>query len=94
MKELVELFLSELPSRVSSIQGAFETGDVQTLKRLTHQLRGASAGYGFPTLGTAAGQIEDGLRSLNNETDTSKALLRISTEVNALVDMCRRANSV
>jgi HPt (histidine-containing phosphotransfer) domain-containing protein len=90
MKELIELFLTDLPVRIESLQAAHAAGNVAVLKRLAHQLRGASAGYGYPTLGFAAGAVEDGIRALGSDT-APQALSRIGEEVNALVDMCRRA---
>lgn len=92
MKELIELFLSELPQRIESINAAFRDGDAATLTRLTHQLRGASAGYGFPTLGSAAGEIEDRLRTLGKAA-APLALSKVSAEVNTLIDLCRRASA-
>lgn len=90
MKELIELFLSELPVRIETLRAAHAAGDSVALRRLAHQLRGASAGYGFPTLGTAAGEVEDRLRALDCVT-APQALAKIGAEVSALVDMCRRA---
>lgn len=90
MKELIALFLTELPQRINAIDTAYRAADSTSLTRLSHQLRGASAGYGFPTIGTAAGKVEDALRSLAS-TDPSQALARVSSEVRTLVDLCRRA---
>jgi HPt (histidine-containing phosphotransfer) domain-containing protein len=92
MKELIEYFLQELPSRIESVRAAHQAGDAASLKRLVHQLRGASAGYGFPQLGTAAGKVEDRLRGLTPETaGIPEALAKIGADVNQLIDMCRRA---
>ncbi len=92
MKELVELFLQDLPGRIDSIQKAQQAFDFETLKRMSHQLRGASAGYGFPTLGKAAGALEDRLRSLATQVQADpKALSQIGNELTQLIDMCRRA---
>lgn len=90
MKELIELFLSELPHRVDALSSAVRSGDAVAVTRLAHQLRGASAGYGFPSLGTAAGAIEDGLRAAG-VNEAPQALARIGADVNALIDLCRRA---
>ena len=92
MKELIELFLSELPVRIESLRAAHAAGDAVVLRRLAHQLRGASAGYGYPALGNAAGAVEDRLRTLGVESGPSpQALAKINAEIGALVDMCRRA---
>ena len=90
MKELLELFLKDLPVRIESLIAAHAAGDVARLTRLTHQLRGASAGYGYPDLGNAAGLVEDRIRRLGAEAEP-QALARIGADINALVDMCRRA---
>ena len=33
---------------------AYQAADVETLKRLAHQLSGSAGGYGFPTISEAA----------------------------------------
>lgn len=91
MKELIELFMQELPTRVEAIRQAQASGDSATLTRLTHQLRGASAGYGYATLGTAAGQVEDRLRGLASAgTPGSDTMAKIGAEISQLIDLCRR----
>ncbi len=87
MAELVELFVDELPQRIQSLRAAFESRDAQSLRRLTHQLRGASAGYGFPAIGEAAGAVESRLR-----TDPApEALDGLNRQLNDLIDLCARA---
>ena len=43
---LVERFLSGLPQRVSAIQSALHDSEMNQLKMLSHQLKGAAGGYG------------------------------------------------
>lgn len=88
MVELVEAFLAELPQRVASVERAFRAGQADELKRLSHQLRGAAGGYGFPTVGDAAAVVEVGLR---NASDPSAALRGMTTQVQELLDLCYRA---
>lgn len=90
MRELVELFTSELPDRVRSIQDAWSTREITALRRLVHQLRGASAGYGFPTIGRAAGAVEDRLRELSGSDEPGWQNLR--RQVDQLIDLCRSAS--
>lgn len=90
MAELIESFTSELPERVQAILAAAGEGRVSDLKRLSHQLKGAAGGYGFPTLGEAAGRVEDGLRAT---ADPTAALKAIAEDVRALVDLCTRASA-
>ncbi len=86
MAELVELFVSELPDRVESLERALTSGEFAQLQRLAHQLKGASAGYGFPTIGQAAASIEDALRR-GIESDVAM----LQQQVNGLIGLCRAA---
>ncbi len=63
MGELVELFLQELPERMKVSTEAWTAGDLKIVQRVAHQLRGSSAGYGFPSLGLVAGEVEDTIRT-------------------------------
>ena len=56
MAELVELFITELPARVNALRSAWQAGQVSDVERMAHQLKGSSAGYGFPAIGDAAGK--------------------------------------
>jgi len=89
MSELVELFVSELPQRVGAIESAWNNGKVDDLRRLSHQLRGSSASYGFAPLGQAAGQVEDQLRGISAPSDDS--LRNVKQTVDELLELCRRA---
>lgn len=91
LRELVQLFASELPDRIRAIEDAWSRREVNSLRRTVHQLRGASAGYGFPTIGRAAGEIEDGLRALGRSDDPGWGTLR--RQVDHLIDLCRSASA-
>lgn len=84
MAELLDLFLTELPKRVDSVMGAWRERELSTLRRIAHQMKGSCAGYGFPTLGAAAADVE---RTL----DQGAPLDQIAGEVSELVDLCQRA---
>lgn len=84
MKELVEMFVQEMPERIESIRAAFSAAELTRLRTLSHQLKGASAGYGFAPLGEAAGKVEDAVRSAPDELDAIRA------RVDELLDLCRR----
>ncbi|MGD0525928.1 MAG: ATP-binding protein, partial [Polyangiaceae bacterium] len=86
MREIVDLFVQELPERSSAIVRASKDGDVGTLKRLAHQLAGAAGGYGFPGITTAARAVEEALaEGLHGPAYESR--------IEALASMCRRARS-
>lgn len=87
MKELVDLFTAELPERLGQLTTAWASKDLPTIKRIAHQLRGSSAGYGYPTLGTTAGTLEDSLRNVNDPAGIPPSA---EFGVNQLMMMCRR----
>lgn len=86
MAELVELFISELPKRIEALNAAWNESRLGDVTRMAHQLKGSCAGYGFPTLGKAAGVLEDGLRGLAADGASG-----VSEEFRALMDLCSKA---
>ena len=89
MSELVGLFVSELPQRTDALLDAFRTQQWEIVQRISHQLKGASAGYGFPTIGAAAGKVEDVVRS--GPIAESGVVQRLDESVRELVALCQRA---
>ncbi len=85
MLEIIELFVDQMPSRISTLESAWRDRDHASLLRAAHQLKGASAGYGYASVGDAAGELEDALRSHEDALIESMA-----AQVNELVDLCRR----
>jgi len=84
MAELLDLFLSELPKRVDTVTNALRERELQTLRRVAHQMKGSCAGYGFPTIGAAAGSVE-------RTVEQGAPLEQIKGQVDELVDLCQRA---
>lgn len=58
MAELVEFFVDELPDRIAAFAEALEAGNWETVRTISHQLKGAAPGYGFNSVGEAAGKVE------------------------------------
>ena len=46
MVDIVEMFVEDMPRRLEALAAAWECVDVECLRRLAHQLKGAAAGYG------------------------------------------------
>lgn len=90
MAELVELFVSELPERLAALEAAWTSGDSQTLRRMAHQLKGAGAGYGFPVVSDAAGEVETAILARGSALPEAE-LKAVRAKVEALVALCRRA---
>jgi PAS domain S-box-containing protein len=59
---LMEKFIARLGERITAIESAIAQQDLQTLRTIAHQLKGAAKGYGYPQLGQTAAQIEQRLR--------------------------------
>jgi signal transduction histidine kinase/DNA-binding response OmpR family regulator len=86
MKEIVHQFVRDLPDRSSAILRATESSDVETLKRLAHQLSGSGGGYGFPRITEAAKAVEQALVDGANAT-------ALRGRVEELASLCRRARA-
>jgi HPt (histidine-containing phosphotransfer) domain-containing protein len=86
MLELVEMFVQELPQRVSALRQAITQSDLDSLQRLAHQLKGAAGGYGFPTITAAA-------KDLELTAKTTQDLEKMKTELEALAGLCARASA-
>jgi CheY-like chemotaxis protein/HPt (histidine-containing phosphotransfer) domain-containing protein len=82
MRKAVEGFINRLPARVVSLTSLVQTGETEELRRLTHQLKGAGAGYGFPQITEIAARVESLIKS-------SEQLDTIKTGVDELVELIR-----
>jgi CheY-like chemotaxis protein len=84
MAELVNVFLGELPERVYRIEQAMQTDDMGLLTSLSHQLKGAAGGYGYPSITQAARQLEESVK-------TQAELQEIHRCVDELSRLCAQA---
>ncbi len=87
MKGLLDAFVSELPARVAAIQNAWDDENLAHLRRITHQLKGAGGGYGYHVISDAAARLEASLSCGTEDVD------RVRTELDALIDLCLRAQA-
>lgn len=85
MQELVEEYVSKMSTRVEQIRGAYTSGDLESLSRLVHQLKGSGGGYGFPVVTERAHSLETTLNELSKDT-----LDQAHEELEALIEVCRR----
>jgi signal transduction histidine kinase/CheY-like chemotaxis protein/HPt (histidine-containing phosphotransfer) domain-containing protein len=58
MQHAIIAFISRLPQRVNSLVELSEKQEMDELRRLVHQLKGAGTGYGFPKITEAAAKAE------------------------------------
>ena len=87
MSELIQLFVEEIPDRVRTLQDFWQRRDLNELKRIAHQLKGSGGGYGFATLGAAAGTLE---HTLDQTASAQPDLDSIARQVDDLVNLCTR----
>jgi HPt (histidine-containing phosphotransfer) domain-containing protein len=91
MKEIVEMYIVEMPERISKLTELWRDQQLDELKRFAHQLKGASGGYGFPAVGSAAGKVESTINSLSDGS-ASTSLQQLRTQVEDLLGLCRRVS--
>ncbi|MFN7020297.1 MAG: Hpt domain-containing protein [Phycisphaerales bacterium] len=94
MRELVKLFVSELPSKLAEVLSALESEDLDGLRSRAHMLRGSCGGYGFAQIGAAAGRIESELIALSADgVERDSSIQSVRKQVAELADLCRRATA-
>lgn len=84
MLEIIEMFVDGLGERIDSILTAFDDRNFTAVSGIAHQLKGASGGYGYPSLSDLAFDVEQ-LARKNADEDQIEAALTL------LVDQCRCA---
>jgi signal transduction histidine kinase/CheY-like chemotaxis protein/HPt (histidine-containing phosphotransfer) domain-containing protein len=86
MKDILLEFVGGLEERSSLLLRAAQAADLDTIRRLAHQLKGSAGGYGFPVITEAAGAVEQAVVE-----GADAALLRSRVEM--LASLCRRARA-
>lgn len=87
MQELIQLYIQDIPVRLQGIRTAMASGNLNEVRRLSHQLRGASAGFGFAQVGDVAAEVEETIKALHEQAD---AIERVRPLVEKLDALCRR----
>jgi len=82
MLELVEFFVGQMPERVRQLRQSFETGSLDELRTLAHQLKGAGGSYGFP-------QISESARRLEKQSEAAE-FAEVRRGLDDLIDLCNR----
>tara|TARA_R110000782_G_scaffold57258_16_gene119705 strand:- start:8312 stop:8665 length:354 start_codon:yes stop_codon:yes gene_type:complete len=84
--ELVDYFRGELPARVQSLERSVAECDLDSVRRIAHQLKGAAPGFGFPDVGRAAQVLEEGLMGVGPD---GRRLETMRAELESLIRLCR-----
>jgi len=85
LAKLVEKFVTGLDDRLAAIKKAVEEEDIKQLKMLSHQLKGAAGGFGFPNISRVAADLE--------HVD-EKQIASLTHAVRELADLCGQAKQV
>lgn len=77
MSDLIDDYLSALSSQIEEIQRVISDTDYERLKVISHQVKGAAGGYGYPTISTEAAKLE----SLSKQGATKEELIASAEEL-------------
>ncbi len=86
LAEIVDMFVDEMPGRVTALKTEYDASNWEQLGRLAHQLKGAAGSYGFGQITTFAATLEQAVRKNYpaNEIEAAYAML---------TDACNRVRS-
>jgi PAS domain S-box-containing protein len=83
MLEIITQFVEGLPAEVKKMSDSLEKNDMNSLRKVVHQLRGAAGGYGFTPITAPAASAEASITA-------SRDLKSITMEIESLIAMVRR----
>jgi HPt (histidine-containing phosphotransfer) domain-containing protein len=86
LSELVEMFVDEMPNRTAALREQFNGGDLEGLRRLAHQLKGAAGSYGFDSITPAAARLEAAIRD-------EESVAHVRAALDELLDLCNRVRA-
>lgn len=79
-KDLIGYYLKILKGKLQDIESAIQAGQREPTIQLAHQIRGSSGMYGYPTIGHAAGEIEDALNPNGSLDQVGELVARLREE--------------
>jgi HPt (histidine-containing phosphotransfer) domain-containing protein len=79
MAKIIDEFVHDLPGEVQKLQAFLGAGEMDSLRRVVHQLRGAGGGYGFESITELATVAEAAIKA-------AKAGESINTKIDALIE--------
>jgi signal transduction histidine kinase/CheY-like chemotaxis protein/HPt (histidine-containing phosphotransfer) domain-containing protein len=83
MAELVSEFTASLPARTEKLTQLIADRDLDQLRQVVHQLKGAGGGYGFAEITQLAGEAEHTIKA-------GAAIEQIQAQVDSLVELLKR----
>lgn len=86
LRDLVQLFVEEMPVRAKSLEACLNALDWNGLRRAAHQLKGSAGSYGFAPLSITAARVEQAIDGGQPEEEirrTTRELLDLIGRVRA-----------
>lgn len=81
--EVVPPYLSDIRNKVRLMKKALSTGNLNSIKEISHQIKGNAGGFGFSQLGDLSASLESAANE-NNKKEIERFLKQIKTYLNAL----------
>lgn len=72
LREIVDVYLADVPTQIAKLQAAAEAGDIATAERQAHTIKGASSNIGAERVRAAALEIESAAKA--GELDVVRSL--------------------
>lgn len=82
-RDLIDDFIAEMPERIARLRSAAAGGDVETIRHLAHQLKGAGGGYGFDNISLSAARVEKYYLEEATSEELSHSIEQLANEVEA-----------
>ena len=84
LSELVDMFVSEIPDKISALRSAYDAADWELLRRTAHQLKGAVGSYGFDCVTQYAFALEHAVREQDATEEVSAKLAALTLQLERL----------
>lgn len=73
MRDIVALFVSEVPDRLREVREAWHSADLRRVRTISHQIKGAAGGYGYPEVSSAAAELEAATGAANASIESASS---------------------
>jgi HPt (histidine-containing phosphotransfer) domain-containing protein len=86
LRGLIGTFLSSLEEDVAVMEACLHSLDLSSLAKQAHQVKGSAGMYGYPTITTAAAELEERVKA-------NAALDDVREHVRTISTLCRQARA-
>jgi HPt (histidine-containing phosphotransfer) domain-containing protein len=87
MRELLQSFGASLADTCDKLRAAVADGDVEVIRRIGHQLKGAGTGYGYPSVTDSGDQLE---QTMDREQNVTHA---VRTSAQRVIEVCQQVRA-